>query len=80
MRLRVLLFAGLAQRAGAREWIVDDLAEGATVADLRARLERDHPFLRELPVAVARNRALARAHEPLAAGDELALLPPVSGG
>ena len=77
--LRILLFAGVAQRAGAREWCVD-VAAGTTVATLREDHARRHPWLRELPVALAVNRALAPPTTVLAAGDELALLPPVSGG
>ncbi|MBM4015278.1 MAG: MoaD/ThiS family protein [Planctomycetes bacterium] len=76
---RILLFAGVAQRAGAREWRVD-VAAGSTVAELREELARRHPWLRELPVAFAVNQALAAPTTRLAAGDELALLPPVSGG
>ena len=79
MNVRVLLFAGLSQRAGTREWEVE-LEAGTTVAALLALLQSRHPFLRELPVAVARNQTLARPGEVVVAGDELALLPPVSGG
>jgi len=79
MTVRVLLFAGLSQRAGAREWEVE-LEPGTTVGALLALLQARHPFLREVPVAVARNFALARPGEVVGAGDELALLPPVSGG
>lgn len=79
MSLRVLLFAGLAQRAGTREWELE-LPEGATVGALLDRLTTRHPWLREVPVAVALNQALAGRDDRLAAGDEVALLPPVSGG
>ena len=79
MNVRVLLFAGLAQRAGVREWTIE-LPSEATVTTLRAALESLHPWLREVPVAMARNQSLARGDERVAAGDELALLPPVSGG
>jgi molybdopterin synthase catalytic subunit len=77
--LRILLFAGVAQRAGVREWQVD-VAAGTTVAALRDELGRRHPWLRDLPVALAVNRTLAEPGRVLASGDELALLPPVSGG
>jgi molybdopterin converting factor small subunit len=76
----VLLFAGLAERAGAREWRLDDVPERATVGTLLASLRARHPFLGGVPVAVARNQSLAREGESIADGDEIALLPPVSGG
>lgn len=78
-RSRVLLFAGLAQRAGTREWSVE-LLPGTTVAALRATLAALHPWLREVPTAVAINQALAQGEQIVQAGDEIALLPPVSGG
>lgn len=79
MRVRVLLFAGLAERAGAREWRLDDVSE-PTVGALVASLRRRHRFLDGAPFVVARNRSLAAERDALADGDELALLPPVSGG
>lgn len=59
-----------------------ELPEGATVRDL---LERCRTVAAWEPaawasVAVAVNREYARASHPLADGDEVALLPPVSGG
>jgi molybdopterin converting factor small subunit len=80
----MLLFAGLRERAGRGELDVDDLPAGATVADAVARVRARVPGLDEVPFRVARNRALLAAGaggaERLADGDELALLPPVSGG
>jgi len=80
VKVRVLLFAGLAERAGAREWRLDDVAERATIGGLLATLRARHPFLGSVPFVVARNQSVARDAEPLRDGDELALLPPVSGG
>ncbi len=80
MNLRVLLFAGIAERAGTREWPLLDLEAPLTVGALVQRLERDHPFLRSVPYVVARNQAVVRADEVLSDGDEVALLPPLSGG
>ncbi len=80
MNLRVLLFAGLAERAGAREWRLHDVDEATTVGSLMAALRARHPFLAAVPFAVARNHVIAADGDLLADGDELALLPPVSGG
>jgi molybdopterin synthase catalytic subunit len=54
-----------------------ELPEGATVADALERLE---PVAGDLPVVMAVNREYARAGDPLRSDDELALIPPVSGG
>jgi molybdopterin converting factor subunit 1 len=81
MQVRVLLFAGLRDAAGARElWV--EVAEPATVAALRAALAEICPPLRPLLVnaAVAVNEEYADAESPVRAGDVVALIPPVSGG
>jgi molybdopterin synthase catalytic subunit len=76
MRVRVRLFAILRERAGTGA--VDlDLPEGARVSDALERL--DH-LAGGLSLVMAVNREYADADAPLAAGDELALIPPVSGG
>lgn len=73
MRVTVRLFAGLKQRAGSPT--VDlELPEPATVADVRTAFDHDAPYI------VAVNRVYAGDEEPVRAGDELALIPPVSGG
>jgi molybdopterin converting factor subunit 1 len=79
--VRVLLFAALREAAGARELTVT-LPEGATVADLRAELAEAYPALAPLlpNSGVAVNQELAEPDAPLRPGDEVALIPPVSGG
>jgi molybdopterin synthase catalytic subunit len=82
VRISVRLFAILRERAG-RGALELDLPEGATVEDAIERLRRepglDEP-LERIRVAVAVNREYASPADPLSAGDELALVPPVSGG
>src|ERR1039457_7380693 len=82
MGVRIPLFAQLRERAGA-DSIEAVLADGATVADALAELAQGPPLgelLARLPVRMAVNRELAGADTTLHAHDELALLPPVSGG
>jgi molybdopterin converting factor subunit 1 len=79
----VRLFAVLRERAGS-DSIELELGEGATVADaLRASLAA-LPSLAELvermPVRIAVNRSYATPDTRLGPGDELALIPPISGG
>lgn len=78
----VRLFAMLRQRAG-RDVLELELATGATVADaLEALRDVDDlgQLLERMPVRAAVNREYVSAEAPLASGDELALIPPVSGG
>jgi len=78
--IRVMLFARYAEVLG-RESVALDLPAGSTVADAVAAV-RSLPGGALLPARplVARAMAQVRAEVPLTAGDELALLPPMSGG
>lgn len=76
VEVTVRLFAMLRERAGAGE-IVLDLPEGASVRDALDSLGH---LASGLPLVMAVNREYAPAHQVLDAGDELALIPPVSGG
>jgi molybdopterin synthase catalytic subunit len=76
MHVSVRLFAGLRERAGADE-IEVELPDGAVVADALARVRG---LTDDTPVVMAVNHEYADAGTPLNAGDELALIPPVSGG
>jgi molybdopterin adenylyltransferase len=81
VRLRVLYFAIVRERLR-RDGDDLELPEGADVAAARARLATLHPALGELlpQLATAVNRTMAKGDQLLADGDELALIPPVSGG
>src|SRR5215210_5653773 len=76
MVVRVRLFAVLRERAGSDELELE-LPDGARVGDA---LERVRDIAGGLRLVMAVNREYADADAPLAAGDELALIPPVSGG
>jgi molybdopterin synthase sulfur carrier subunit len=81
VQVRTLFFAAYRDALGTGSLDLE-LPEGATVAQLVGRLRaRGAPFDR-LPAtpAVAVNRTLVRADARLAAGDEIAFLPPVAGG
>jgi molybdopterin converting factor subunit 1 len=76
MTVRIRLFAMLRERAG-RDELELELPEGARVADALAAL--DH-LAGGLSLVLAVNREYAAPDAVLRAGDELALIPPVSGG
>src|SRR5262245_52825725 len=82
MTVTVRLFAILRERAG-RDSIEVELDEGATVAEALERLSARPELgdlLERMPVRMAVNRDYADTDTTLFSGDELALVPPVSGG
>lgn len=81
MRLTVKLFAVLHEVAGVRETAVE-LPHGATVRDLARALWERYPGLREhaRTTVYAVNAEYVPDSHPLRDGDEVALIPPVSGG
>lgn len=81
LRLKVLFFGQLKDIAGRSEDSVE-LPEGSRVEDVFAHYASAHPRLRDLAgsIVVARNQQFTPAAEPVADGDEIAFLPPVSGG
>ena len=82
MTVQIRLFAILRERAG-REAIELELDDGATVSDVLRTLREHGPLsdlIGNLPVLMAVNRDYATPGTPLHHDDELALIPPVSGG
>ena len=79
--MRVRLFASLREAVGT-EQVELDLPDRATAEEAWRRLSERHPVLaeRRRSLAVAVNRRYARFDEPLAEGDEVVFVPPVSGG
>ncbi|HIE71521.1 MAG TPA: molybdopterin converting factor subunit 1, partial [Planctomycetes bacterium] len=57
-----------------------ELPVGTTIHGLRKMLGDQHPALLRLPLAFAVNRDYARAESVLQNGDEVAFIPPISGG
>jgi MoaE-MoaD fusion protein len=80
VRVLVRLFASYREAAGRGHFDLE-LPPGTTVRDAIARIVREHPLVAEgRRVVIARNREYVGLDAPLADGDELALIPPVSGG
>jgi molybdopterin synthase catalytic subunit len=76
MQVRVRLFAALRERAGAGELELE-LPNGALVRDALLQVST---LTEGVPVVMAVNREYAGEDDVLRPGDELALIPPVSGG
>ena len=81
LTLHVLLFAKLRDVVGA-EAVSVDLPAGATIAELRQRLVQAHPTLAPLleRCAIAVDHDFVEDTHPLTEGNEVAIIPPVSGG
>ena len=81
MRVTVRLFARLRDIAGAGEF-VREVAPGATIGSVWRQLVDDFPDLGryERSISSAVNADYARMEQSVGDGDEVAFLPPVSGG
>ena len=79
--VRVLFFGAAADRAGTRKAEVP-VNGGAALGDLWTLLENRYPGLSPMrdTLAFAVNGEYARMDDPVSPGDEVAVLPPVSGG
>ncbi len=80
--IKVLLFATLRDRAGGRSFIEVDIHEGTTVQELKDKVAREYPNLKEAleSVLVAIGREYAFDENVIPKGAEIAMFPPVSGG
>jgi molybdopterin converting factor subunit 1 len=81
MQTRVLFFGRLKELAGGAEQSVE-LHSGATIAELFERFANQKPELASYrsSVVASRNQEFAPWTTVLEPGDEIAFLPPVSGG
>ena len=81
MHVTVRLFARLRELAGASE-LRREVPEGSTALDVWNGLSREFPPLAEYTkaISVAVNEDYARLSSSVRDGDEVAFLPPVSGG
>jgi molybdopterin converting factor subunit 1 len=81
VKVQVQLFAGARDRAGSNVLEVE-LPDDATVADLRRELAQRHQSLGELlsRTLVAVDHEYASDDQTLSAENEIAIIPPVSGG
>jgi molybdopterin converting factor subunit 1 len=81
MRVTVRLFAQLRDAAGLGTWEAE-MPAGAIVGDVWRQATTRHPAIApfERAISCAVNATFARMTHPVADGDEVAFLPPVSGG
>lgn len=81
MQVRVRLFASMAEAAGTRDVAVE-LPAPAVASDAFDAVAARHPDLRPFRerALYAVNAEYAEPLTPISDGDEIALIPPVSGG
>ena len=81
MRVTVRLFARLRDITGTSE-LVREVAPGATIGSVWRDLANEFPELAgyRASISTALNADYARMDQPVGEGDEIAFLPPVSGG
>ena len=81
MRVSVQFYARLRELAGCSEWACD-IATGATVADVWQAASKQFPAVADLAgsVSCAVNADFSRMDAVVHDGDDIAFLPPVSGG
>lgn len=79
--MTVLLFGVTRDIVGKGSLSLEETGGLKTVGDLKRQLMRQFPALGELSsLAVAINQAYAREDDTISETDEIALIPPVSGG
>lgn len=80
MRVRVLFFASLRERTGQKMMDLE-VAAGITAEALLEKLRQDIPGMADSGrISVAVNEEYVDPNHSLSDGDEIALIPPVSGG
>ena len=81
MRVRLLLFAGLREAVGQKDMLLE-LDPGASLQQLMTRVEAQFPAVAKYQgrLLVSLNEKRAAMDTLLEEGDEVALLPPMSGG
>jgi molybdopterin converting factor subunit 1 len=76
----ILFFGRLQDAMGTKSLTVALPAGVRDTESLRAWLGREHPALCDSSVRIAVNAELRPGNAPVAEGDEIAFLPPMSGG
>ncbi len=80
--IRILLFAGLAEAAGLQQVTLDTGVESLTIKDIQSLLAERYPNLGDLleKSMAAVNQEYAAPDKQVTSADEVAFIPPVSGG
>lgn len=77
MTVKVLFFGPLTDRVASSSIIIDDVMDTHTLLD---KLKAQYPSLEDAQFSLSVNRKFVHQNTPLHHGDEVACLPPFSGG
>lgn len=77
MKVKVLLFGVLAEKAGTSSLELENIED---MDKLKEHVLDKYPDFRHLSFQASLNRNLSKGNEKLSDGDEVALLPPFAGG
>lgn len=82
MIITIRVFAGLAEKMGGASITLETDKEQLTADELKTILKEQHPHSAETIAVsmIAKNQSYATSEEVITAEDELAIIPPVSGG
>lgn len=75
--MRILFFASLAEITGKKEIESNSIH---SINDLKEFLYSEYPSLKQVKYSIAVNQSIVQGNELLKEHDEIALLPPFSGG
>jgi len=76
-KIKIIAFGILAEKLNANKITVDGIEN---TASLRIWLQTNYPELKEIQMSIAVNKKIVHQNISLHTGDEIALLPPFSGG
>ena len=80
MKVRILAFGIARELCGAREFDME-IPEALTVSEFKSLLFEQYPgFLTVASISIAVNTEYSEDTQVLGANDEIAIIPPVSGG
>ena len=81
MKIKILYFAAIREKVGKSSEEIE-AAEGETLHDTMEKLKSRYPIIADMneSLLVAVNREYCKRETELKNGDEVALIPPVSGG
>lgn len=77
MKIKVLFFGNLSEKAGTNQWEVEAVD---SLDALRTQIEEKVPALKGQVYLTAVNQDLVRGDHALLDGDEVAVMPPFAGG
>lgn len=77
MEIQVLAFGQIAEITGKSAWMIADIEDTKTLLEA---LIKSFPLLQEIKFAIAVNKKIINENTGLKNRDEVALLPPFSGG